>query len=131
MRRQSREIALQILFQKEFAPLISYSDFLAVYEDTISQEVKEYADELIKGVINHQPDIDSSIQKVSAHWKIDRMSTIDRNILRLAVFEMKFATNPIKHNIVINEAIEIARKFGTTDSASFVNGILDQIAKGL
>lgn len=131
MRRQSREIALQILFQKEFAPRISHNDFLAVYESSVEKDVMNYADELISGVINNQTEIDSSIQKISSHWKIDRMSTVDRNVLRIAVYEMKFASNPLKQNIVINEAIEIARKFGTTESASFVNGLLDQIAKGL
>ncbi|MNU09846.1 hypothetical protein D3C72_2566510 [compost metagenome] len=57
------------------------------------------------------------------------MATIDRNILRIAVYEMKFAAEPIKENIAINEAVEIAKKFGTTDSGSFVNGLLDQVSK--
>jgi N utilization substance protein B len=93
-------------------------------------ETVAYADELIRGVQKHKAEIDSKIQSSSAHWKMDRMATIDRNILRVSVYEMRFAATPLKENIVINEAVEIAKKFGTTESASFVNGLLDQIAKG-
>jgi N utilization substance protein B len=93
-------------------------------------ETIAYADDLIRGVQQNKPAIDAKIQSSSAHWKMDRMATIDRNILRVAVYEMRMAPEPLKENIVINEAVEIAKKFGTTESASFVNGLLDQIAKG-
>jgi N utilization substance protein B len=129
MRRQSRELALQVLFQTEFAPQISYQDLMDVLTTSLEQDVVKYADDIIRGVQTHKADIDSKIQASSAHWKVERMATIDRNILRVAVFEMRFAPNPLKENIVINEAVEIAKKFGTTDSASFVNGLLDQVAK--
>jgi N utilization substance protein B len=128
-RRQSRELALQILFQTEFAPQISYQTFLEIYEANLESEVTEYADLLVKGVQANKAAIDSKIQASSAHWKVERMATIDRNILRIAVYEMKFAADAIKENIAINEAVEIAKKFGTTDSASFVNGLLDQVSK--
>ena len=88
-----------------------------------------YADLLVNGVQAHKSEIDSKIQSSSAHWKLDRMATIDRNILRIAVYEMKFAKDLIKENIAINEAVEIAKKYGTTDSSSFVNGLLDQVSK--
>lgn len=130
MRRQSRELALQVLFQTEFAPQISYNDLMEVLGPSLDQEIVNYADEIIRGVQTHKSDIDSKIQAASAHWKVERMATIDRNILRVATFEMRFAANPVKENIAINEAVEIAKKFGTTESASFVNGLLDQIAKG-
>ncbi|MBX2988973.1 MAG: transcription antitermination factor NusB [Bdellovibrionaceae bacterium] len=130
MRRQSREIALQILFQTEFTPKLSRSEFVAVHEQEFDRETLDYAEDLIDGVIEHKADIDSKIQAASRHWKIERMAGVDRNMLRIAVFEMKFAANPIKENIIIDEAIEIAKKFGTTDSGAFVNGVLDQIAKG-
>ena len=129
MRRQSRELALQVLFQTEFAPQISYQDLMDVLTTSLEKEVVTYADEIIRGVQSHKADIDSKIQASSAHWKVDRMATIDRNILRVAVYEMRFAANPLKESIVINEAVEIAKKFGTTESASFVNGLLDQVAK--
>jgi len=129
MRRQSRELALQVLFQTEFAPQISYSDVMEVLGASMEQEVVGYADELIRGVQSNKSAIDAKIQSASSHWKVDRMATIDRNILRVATYEMCFATNPVKGNIAINESVEIAKKFGTTESASFVNGLLDQIAK--
>ena len=128
-RRQARELALQILFQTEFAPQISYHQFLEVFEQSLEAEITQYADVLVKGVQANKAAIDSKIQASSAHWKVERMATIDRNILRVAVYEMKFAAEPIKENIAINEAVEIAKKFGTTDSSSFVNGLLDQVSK--
>lgn len=129
MRRQSRELALQVLFQTEFAPPISYQDLMEVLTTSLEKEIVQYADEIIRGVQLHKSAIDSKIQSASSHWKVERMATIDRNILRIAVYEMRFAANPLKENIVINEAVEIAKKFGTTESASFVNGLLDQVAK--
>lgn len=130
MRRQSREIALQILFQTEFAPQLSPSDIASLYEQSVDRETLGYAEELVNGVMDHQDDIDAKIQAASRHWKIERMAGVDRNILRVSVFEMKFSPNPLKENIVIDEAVEIAKKFGTTDSGAFVNGVLDQISKG-
>lgn len=128
-RRQARELALQILFQTEFAPQISYQTFLEVFEQSVEPEVTEYAQLLVSGVQRNKEAIDSKLQVSSAHWKVERMATIDRNILRIAVYEMKFASDPIKENIAINEAVEIAKKFGTTESGSFVNGLLDQVSK--
>lgn len=128
-RRQARELALQLLFQTEFAPKISYQMLLDVYEHSVETEVTAYADELFNGVQNNRAAIDSKVQASSAHWKMDRMATIDRNILRIAVYEMKFAKDPLKENIAINEAVEIAKKFGTAESAGFINGLLDQVSK--
>lgn len=128
-RRQARELALQLLFQTEFAPQISPQTFLDVFEQSVEHDVIEYADLLIKGVQKNKEAIDSKIQASSAHWKVERMATIDRNILRIAVYEMKFSADPIKENIAINEAVEIAKKYGTTESSSFVNGLLDQVSK--
>lgn len=129
MRRQSRELALQVLFQIEFAPQISNADLMDVLGATMEPEAVKFAEGLIQGVQSQKTAIDAKIQAASAHWKLERMATIDRNILRIAVYEMCFAPNPLKENIAINEAVEIAKKFGTTESASFVNGLLDQVAK--
>lgn len=128
-RRQARELALQILFQTEFAPQISYNDFLEVFETSLPSSVMQYADLLIQGVQKNRQNIDEKIQASSSHWKVDRMALVDRNILRIAVFEMKFAPEILIPNIAINEAVEIAKKFGTTESASFINGLLDQVWK--
>jgi N utilization substance protein B len=100
-----------------------------VFEESFDGEVTSYAEQLISGVQANKEKIDSKLQSSSAHWKVERMATIDRNILRIAVYEMKFAADPIKENIAINEAVEIAKKYGTSDSASFVNGLLDQVSK--
>jgi len=130
MRHQSRELALQILFQIEFAPQIEYAEFLEVFEQSFSQDVIDYADLLINGVKNNAEKIDGMIQGVSSHWKVARMAIVDRNILRMAAFEMRLMPEPLKPNIVINEAVELAKKYGTSESSSFVNGLLDQLSKG-
>ena len=130
MRSQSREIALQILFQTEFASQIQYSEFLEVFEQTIDQPILDYADMLISGVKANQEKIDSLLGSTSNNWSIQRMALVDRNILRLATYELKLMPEPLKPSIVINEAVELAKKYSTTESASFVNGILDQISKG-
>lgn len=130
MRHQSRELALQILFQIEFAPQIEYAEFLEVFEQSFSQDVIDYADLLINGVKNNREKIDDLIQGASSHWKISRMAIVDRNILRMATFEMRLMADALKPNIVINEAVELAKKYGTSESGSFINGILDQLARG-
>lgn len=129
MRRQARELALQVLFQLEFSPGVSASELLDLVGAAIDKDSVHYAQTLVEGVQTEKSRIDSVIQSASSHWKVERMALVDRNLLRLAVFEMKFAGEPLKPNIVINEAIEIAKKFGSTDSSAFVNGLLDQIGK--
>jgi len=128
-RRQARELALQILFPTEFATHISVRALIEALGESPESDASHYAELLVKGVQDNKAAIDGKIQASSAHWKMDRMATIDRNILRIAVYEMKFATEQIKENIAINEAVEIAKKYGTTESASFVNGLLDQVSK--
>ena len=129
MRHQARELALQILFQIEFAPQIEYSEFLEIFEQSHSQDVIDYADMLINGVKSNKDDIDKKIQSTSQHWKVDRMAIVDRNILRMAVYEMKIMSAQLEPKIAINEAIELAKRFSTSESSGFINGILDQIAK--
>ena len=109
MRRQSRELSLQILFQTEFAPQMSLKDLSAVFEKTFDTTVMDYAMTVVQGVKNNIEGIDSKISKASAHWKIDRMASVDRNILRIAVYEMLMAKETLEPKIVINEAIEIAK----------------------
>ncbi|MFO8057331.1 MAG: transcription antitermination factor NusB [bacterium] len=130
-RRRARELALQYLYQwdfhgekgKEVADLFwqSRSD---------GEEVKSFAESLIHGVEKNRESIDQRIESRSSHWKLYRMSRVDRNILRLAAYELEFLKD-IPPKVTIDEAIEIAKRFGTTESASFINGILDQVAKSL
>lgn len=129
MRRQSREIALQILFQIEYAPQISYENLISLFEEQRDTSVISYADTIISGVQKSKEPIDQKIQEASRHWKIERMGGVDRNILRTAVFEMFYAQELLEPKIAINEAIEIAKIYGSQESAAFINGILDQVVR--
>jgi N utilization substance protein B len=130
-RRLSRELALQILFQQEYASTGDLEANLRYFRETFAapEDVWNYASELIFGVHQKATEIDALIQKHSAHWTLKRMAMVDRNVMRVAVFETRFAQEPIPPAVAINEAVEISRKFGTHDSPAFVNGILDQIVK--
>lgn len=138
-RRAARELALQYLFGHEFQSLqhlqhkMTPKEWFQQYavDFEVDPETAQFSCLLCDGVLNHQTEIDPVIQSHSAHWKISRMSLVDINILRVAVFEMHFSVNPLNPKIIINEAIDIAKLYGTIDSGSFVNGILDQIAKNL
>jgi N utilization substance protein B len=129
MRRQSREIALQILFQTEYAPQISFEDLFSIHGERKEGSIIRYADEIVRGVQTHKVKLDERIQEASRHWKIDRMGGVDRNMMRIAVFEMFHAPEMIEPKIAINEAIEIVKIFGSQESPSFVNGILDQVTR--
>lgn len=130
-RRLSRELALQVLFQQEFAPQQTVEAGLDTFKRSFSAtaEVWEYAYELLKGVSANAKAIDETIQKNSAHWTLKRMALVDLNIMRLATYELKFGGGQVPPAVCIDEAIEISRKYGTVDSSAFVNGILDQIMK--
>ncbi len=132
-RRAARELALQYLFGHEFQGKMTPAEWLRQYAEDfqIDSEVAHFSQNLCDGVLKHKSEIDPVIQSHSAHWKISRMSLVDINILRVAVFEMHFSEKPLAPKIVINEAIDIAKLYGTIESGSFVNGIIDQIAKSL
>ena len=137
LRRRSREIALQVLFQAEFKtdlgpqsdPEIGLALYLENFEaDT---EIKEYAVELVKGVWVNHDEIDRIIQAHSQNWKVNRMALVDKNILRIAVFELKYRSQEVPKNVVFDEAIEIGKKFGSQETSSFINGVLDNIVRSL
>jgi N utilization substance protein B len=132
-RRNSREIALQILYQMEFDPKLSTKQGLRLFEDHFSQDNQsmDYSEKLLEGVHTLKEQIDEIIQKHSHNWKLHRISHVDRNILRIAIFEMLKLQQEVPKKASINEAIEIAKKFGTEDSSQFINGVLDQIAKNI
>lgn len=136
-RRRSREMALQLLFQTEFVAggldVHAGRDMLKRFADdfAIESEVADYGGTLFNGVIEHGKEIDGIIQAHSAHWKVSRMGLVDLSVMRVAVFEMKYLSPPLNPNIVINEAVEVAKKYGSTDSGAFVNGILDHVARTL
>jgi N utilization substance protein B len=128
-RRKARESTLQILFQLEFDD----SDQDKVIESfwrsrKASKEIVEYTQFLVAGIFAHREKIDRLIQSVSANWRLDRMAIVDRNVLRIAVFELLYEES-VAPAIVINEAIEVAKKYSSEEAATFVNGILDAARK--
>lgn len=128
-RRKAREIALQILFQIEFNDHDLDQIFDQYWTSRPAQkDVKEYSRWLVKNVIEQKETLDMAIQAVSRNWRLDRMAVIDRNILRLAVFELRGEEN-MAPAIIINEAIEIAKKFSGSRAATFINGVLDAVHK--
>lgn len=130
-RRQAREIALQVLFymniRNDFRPevLLSFCDNF-LFADT----PREFFTNLVTGIIENKPALDKKIVAASKNWRLERMSLVDLNAMRIAVYEMMFCDD-IPPVVSINEAIEIVKKFGSDDSGAFINGILNTIWKGL
>jgi N utilization substance protein B len=128
VRRQAREAALQALFMCDFiADWSSESAEFCLEHFSIPKSVRPYASQLCSGVIQNLAKIDSSLTCASEHWSLNRMGRVDRSILRLATFELIFL-DEIPVNVAINEAIEIAKRFGAEESPHFVNGVLDRVA---
>ncbi len=126
-RRRSREFALQILYQMDIGKTELAYVLDSFWEDNeSSEETQEFAIKLAKGTIENLTKIDSIIAKHTKNWDIQRMASIDRNILRFSTFELLFLTD-IPTNVTINEAVELAKKYSTIESGKFVNGVLDKI----
>jgi N utilization substance protein B len=128
VRREGRELALQLLYALELNP-IKLQDMLQLFRENsnVAMEARNFAEELVTGVAANRAAIDKRIVEKSKNWAITRMDKVDLNILRMSVFELMFCDD-IPRNVTINEAIEVAKKFGTEDSPSFINGMLDEIA---
>ncbi len=136
-RRKAREYVLQFLYGIDFTKIadnISSSELTEklrlFWKDAGEKDkyIKKFADDIIKGTIINLVAIDSAIQAAAENWKIERMASVDRNILRFAAYELIYHKD-IPPAVTINEAIEIAKTFSTNESASFINGILDRILK--
>jgi len=128
-RRKARESTLQILFQLEFNDSDAEKAFRLYWKDKkATKDVKDYCRWLIKGITSHQESIDRSIQSVSKRWRLSRMPVVDRNILRMAVFELLYEED-VAPAIIINEAIEISKKFSGEQASMFINGVLDTLRK--
>jgi N utilization substance protein B len=128
-RRKSRELALQALFQGEMAgqnDLFDFDEFCVHFQ--VNKKTIPYAKKLLNGIIEKEEEINHLISKHAENWRLERMSAIDRNILRLAVYEM-YSLDDVPVSVAINEAVEIAKRFSTDDSGPFINGILDAMAK--
>jgi N utilization substance protein B len=130
-RTKARERALQALYQIDVAAEgidDALSRFWKSFEP-VEREVMALAEDLVRGVAAHRRAIDDTIESVSTNWRLDRMAKVDRNVLRLAVFELLETDVPVK--VVLNEAIELGKKYGSESSGAFVNGVLDKVAAGL
>ncbi len=128
-RRRSRQLALQVLYQMEHGADQDPEQSFALFAENFKAppRLHEYARFLVLGVHQRCPEIDQRLGTASRSWRVERMSRVDRNILRLACFEMFFSPQPVPPKVVINEAVELAKRFGSEQSPAFVNGVLDSL----
>ncbi|MFC1566588.1 transcription antitermination factor NusB [bacterium] len=128
-RRQSREIALQVLYAVDVCKINkeeAWDNFIRKYQGNIENKITDFSKIIVDGVVENKKQIDEQIEKYAKNWAISRMAAVDRTILRMASYElMELFDIPI--NVIINEAVEIAKAYSTNDSGKFVNGILDKI----
>jgi transcription antitermination protein NusB len=127
-RRTAREKALQALFQIDISK-VEVSDAI---EHVLEEEAgDEYLDKLVYGTVQHQSEIDEEIKVYLEKWSIDRLAAVDRNLLRLAVYELKYCKDEVPVNVVLDEAIEIAKLYGDDQSSRFVNGVLSKVKQSI
>jgi len=130
-RRKARELALQMLFQHDMSG--NEPDMITeTFEDLQKSKpnTREFATRIFRGTVDHLSEIDEMIQAQAENWRLSRMAVVDRNIIRMSVYEFLHETDTPKL-VIIDEAVEIAKKFGTQKSSQFINGILDGILKRL
>jgi len=132
-RRQARECALQLLYELDVrgdsdpGPVI---DAFWGRQPAVPDEVRTFADALVRGVQANQPKIDELIARFAEHWELDRMAVVDRNVLRAGIWELLWGAD-VPPKVAINEALEIARRFSTEESTRFINGLLDRVRREL
>ena len=141
-RRRAREIALQILTQMDVSPELDARAGIRLYFDHLGPEAEEedagpgpavpaapfdrkMVDALVEGVTSHRAELDEIVQGLSRNWRLERMALVERNVIRLALFELKFDKD-VPTNVALDEAIELTKRFGTAEGAAFVNGLLDR-----
>lgn len=132
-RRKARESALQMLFAADVAKtqgnVLTGGYWNELGEPNLDEATREFANNLAVGTLREIEKTDETIRTRAEHWRIERMAIVDRNVLRLAVYEFLFTDTP--HTVVINEALEIARRFSTFEATQFINGILDAVKHDL
>ena len=133
-RRKAREAALQMLFlvdqsgqDEQDAAAVIDQFWNGLSSSSMHEDTREFADRLVLGFCAHRQQVDDTIRGASTHWRLERMARVDRNVIRVAVYELLRCPD-IPRRVSINEAIEVAKRFGDEGSSSFVNGILDRIA---
>ncbi len=128
-RREARVLALQVLYEADVArhnALEVLNRWLS--EESFNREAGLFATQLVSGVLARQPELDAVIQQYAPSFPVDQLAPIDRNIMRMALFEIKSGTTPVK--VAINEAVELAKQFGSDNSPRFVNGVLGAAVRG-
>lgn len=131
LRRKARELALQTLYQNELCRKTSDRSLDLVSENfAANKKALPYAEELIKGVCENLEALNNLIVKQSKNWRLDRMSVIDRNIMRICAYELCYVKE-VPATVAINEALEIAKRFSTDDAPLFINGVLDGIRQSI
>jgi transcription antitermination protein NusB len=126
-RRRARELAIQVLFHMEYNPADPGESFERVCESfEPPREVRAYAREVVVGVWENRAELDRLIRRTSKNWRVERMSRVDRNILRIAIYEVLHRKD-VPPKVSIDEAVELGKRYGTEESGAFINGILDHI----
>ena len=127
-RHRGREAALQMLFQLE-ASAADAEEVITLFWKSFEAdpEGREYANDAVRGFAAHAADVDARITKASENWRLERMARVDRNVLRLATWELSYLVD-VPRAVILDEAVELAKTFGTDDSKSFVNGVLTRVA---
>jgi transcription antitermination protein NusB len=130
-RHSGREAALQMLFQME-ASGASVDRVVELFWRNFEAdpEGRSYADEVVRGIADALDKVDKRITQASAHWRLERMARVDRNVLRLGAWELENKLD-VPRAVILDEAVELAKSYGTEDSSSFVNGVLDKVAESL
>ena len=129
IRRIAREVALQSLFQIDFNSCEAKAAVEAALAEHEEEKASAYALALVEGVMANKEAIDARLSEYAIDWTVERMPATDRNILRVAVYEMLFAEETVSAGIAINEAVEVAKAYGTEEAPRFVNGVLGKLAK--
>lgn len=132
IRRKARELALQALFTLDFGdmpPVVALAAVAGMQEKEVPVKVMEYAAIIIQGTRTNLDEIDKIVTSLAHDWKLDRMPAVDRNITRLAIYEMRFSEELVPEKAAVNEAVELAKKYGSDDSGRFINGMLGALIK--
>jgi N utilization substance protein B len=131
-RTTGREAALQMLFAYEAGGMPPIERVIAQYwrETPGDPEGREYADKLVRGVAEELASVDEAIRSASTNWRLERMARVDRNVLRLGAWEL-LRSKDVPRAVILDEAVELAKRFGSEESGSFVNGVLDRVAEEL
>lgn len=132
-RRKARELALQLLYELDLRGDGDVDQAIAEFwqrQATPDEDVREFADRLVRGTKAYQAKIDELIGRFAERWDLERMAVVDRNVLRAGIFELLWAPE-VPPKVAINEALEVARKFSTEESTRFINGVLDRVRREL